>query len=98
MRMWLRYSGAVNHAEQEWPLTDGYDEPVLIVSFRPLEVARMREDFESFEPAGTLSIPLDGDKTRDFTLWRAQHYHRVTRDAAYEERWLARDAEVQAGD
>tara|TARA_R110000868_G_scaffold2384_7_gene17748 strand:- start:26495 stop:28048 length:1554 start_codon:yes stop_codon:yes gene_type:complete len=98
IEMWLRYSGAVNHAEQEWPLVDGYDEPVLIVSFRPLEVARMREDFDSFEPAGTLSIPLDGDKTRDFTLWRAQHYHRVTRDAAYEERWLARDAAVQAGD
>ena len=98
MMMWLRYSGAVNHAEQEWPLVDGYDEPVLIVSFRPLEVARMREDFESFEAAGTLYIPLDGDKTREFTMWRAQHYHRVTRDEAYEERWLARDAAVQDGD
>ncbi len=88
LQMWLRYEGPVNHAEQEWPLADGYADPVLIVSHRPLEVQKMREDFDLFEPAGSLSIALDGDKTREFTLWRAQGYHRVERNDAYEARWL----------
>lgn len=87
LAMWLRYSGPVNHAEQEWPLGDGHAAPILIVSHRPLEVAKMREDFDLFESAGSLTIPLDGDKTREFTLWRAQGYHRVERDAAYEVHW-----------
>ena len=87
LAMWLRYSGPVNHAEQECPLEDGHAAPILIVSHRPLEVAKMREDFDLFESAGSLSIPLDGDKTREFTLWRAQGYHRIERDAAYEAHW-----------
>lgn len=96
LRMWLRYAGPVNHAEQEWPLEDGHQAPILIVSHRPLEVAKMREDFDLFESAGRLSIPLDGEKTREFTLWRAQGYHRVERDAAYEEGWRAVDEALQA--
>jgi hypothetical protein len=96
LQMWLRYSGPVNHAEQEWPLADGYAAPVLIVSHRPLEVAKMREDFDRFESAGSLSIPLDGDKTREFTLWRAQGYHRLERDDDYEARWQAIDGAVEA--
>lgn len=92
LRMWWRFSGPVNHAEQGWPLEDGHAGEILIVSHRSLEVARMREDFAMFESAGAISIALDGDKTRDFTLWRASGYQRVVRDAAYEERWLAVDA------
>ena len=97
LAMWLRYSGPVNHAEQEWPLDDGHLAPVLIVSHRPLEVAKMREDFDQFDAAGSVSIALDGDKTREFTLWRAQGYHRIERDQAYEAHWQAVDAAVQAG-
>ena len=92
LRMWLRYSGPVNHAEDVWPLADGHEGPVLIVSHRPREVPRMREDFTAFESAGSLAVPLDGDRTRDFTLWRAEGYDRVPRDAAYETRWQAVDA------
>ncbi len=91
LAMWLRYSGPVNHAEQEWPLEDGHAAPILIVSHRPLEVAKMREDFDLFESAGALSIALDGAKTREFTLWRAQGYHRIERDAAFAARWQAID-------
>ncbi|MHA6287543.1 ArnT family glycosyltransferase [Maricaulis sp. CAU 1757] len=92
MRMWWRYAGPINHAEQVWPLAPDEDGPLLIVSHRPLEVARMRDDFEVFESRGTLAIPLDGDRTRDFTLWHAEGQQRVPRDAAYETRWRARDA------
>jgi 4-amino-4-deoxy-L-arabinose transferase-like glycosyltransferase len=87
LRMWIRFSGPSNHAEQVWPLEEGHEDWVLIISHRPMEVGRMREDFEEFEPVGTLSIPLDGLKTREFTLWRARGYQRITRDEAYEIRW-----------
>lgn len=93
-RMWLRYAHPVNHAEDVWPMPETVEGPVLVVSHRPLEVPRLREDFERFEPVGELAIPLDGGRTRDFTLWRADGHDRVPRDAAYEARWQAVDAET----
>ncbi|WP_203291615.1 glycosyltransferase family 39 protein [Maricaulis parjimensis] len=92
LRMWLRHAGPLNHAEDVWPLPDRFEGEILVVSHRPLEVARLREDFAVFEPAGSLAIPLDGSMTRDFTLWRASGPQRVERDTAYEERWQAIDA------
>jgi hypothetical protein len=95
--MWLRYSGPVNHAEQNWPLAESFDGEILIVSERPREIPRMREDFASFTAAGEISIALDGNKTRDFTLWRASGHQRITRDEAYENRWTAVDAARDGG-
>jgi 4-amino-4-deoxy-L-arabinose transferase-like glycosyltransferase len=92
LAMWLRYSGPVNHAEQEWPLAEQFDGEILIVSERPREVPKMREDFAIFEHVADITIPLDGNKTREFTLWRAGGHQRVVRDLAYEERWTAIDA------
>lgn len=99
LRMWLRYEHPVNHAEDVWPLPSEAEGPFLIVSHRPLEVPRLRQDFAAFEPVGELHIALDGDMTRDFTLWRAEGQQRVTRDEAYETHWQAIDAEagVQRG-
>lgn len=94
LRMWLRHAGPLNHAEDVWPLPETFEGEILIVSHRPMEVPRLREDFAVFEPAGTLAIPLDGTMTRDFTLWRASAPQRVTRDEAYETRWQAHDEEV----
>jgi len=94
LRMWLRYSGPVNHAEDVWPLPETVDGPVLVVSHRPLEVPRLQDDFGTFESVGELAIPLDGGRTRDFTLWRAEGHDRVERDTAYEEHWQAIDAEA----
>lgn len=93
LRMWLRYAGPVNHAEDVWPLPEDAEGPILVVSHRPLEVQRLRQDFEEFESVGELAIPLDGGRTRDFTLWRAEGHRRVPRDAAYEDYWQAVDAE-----
>ena len=97
LAMWLRYSGPVNHAEQNWPLAEQFDGEILIVSERPREIPRMREDFASFTAAGEISIELDGNKTRDFTLWRASGHQRITRDEAYENRWTAVDAARDGG-
>lgn len=92
LAMWMRYSGPVNHAEQAWPLAETFEGEILIVSERPREVPKMREDFANFEHVADLVIALDGDKTREFTLWRASGHQRVTRDVAYEDRWTAIDA------
>ena len=98
LAMWIRFSGPSNHAEQVWPLAEAHEGEILIVSHRPLEIARMREDFVTFEHVSDITISLDGSKTRDFTLWRAQGHTRVLRNDAYEERWLAVDAEAIAGE
>ena len=83
--MWRRYAGPINAAESGWPLPENYEAPVLVVSHRPLEVTRLRADFEEFEAAGTISIPVGGGIMRDFTLWRARGHQRLQRDDAYEE-------------
>ncbi len=90
--MWRRYGGAHNHADMTWPLPDDFTGNVLVVSERPYDVPRMRDDFDRFEPAGSISIDLGGGHSRDFTLWRAQGYDRVLRDAEYEQRWAEIDA------
>lgn len=95
MAMWLRQAGPTNHAEDVWPLAEDQAGRLLIVSNRPREVARMREDFERFEPVGDLAIELDGPYTRDFTLWVAEGHQRVVRDEAYEIRWRAFDESDQ---
>ena len=91
MAMWLRLAGPANHAEDVWPLSEDQDGRLLIVSNRPREVARLREDFIQFEPVGELAIELDDGFTRDFSLWTAQGHQRVARDEAYEIRWRAHD-------
>lgn len=96
MAMWLRFSGPTNHAEDIWPLSGDQDGRLLVISNRPREVPRMREDFATFEAVGQLAIPLDGLYTRDFTLWEATGYQRVERDEAYEIRWQAFDASDDA--
>jgi 4-amino-4-deoxy-L-arabinose transferase-like glycosyltransferase len=96
MAMWLRYSGPTNHAEDVWPLSEDQAGRLLVISNRPREVPRLREDFDRFEAVGRLAIPLDGAYTRDFTLWEAEGYQRVERDEAYEIRWQAFDASDEA--
>lgn len=85
--MWRRFEAPHNHADLTWPLPEGHGGLVLIVSERPRDVAKMREDFESFEPAGEIRIPLGGGIERVLTLWRAQGYHPVERGPEYEARW-----------
>ena len=94
--MWQRYGGAHNHADMTWPLPDGYSGRVLVISERPLDTPRMRDDFASFEPAGEITIALGGGRVRHFTLWQAEGYHRVERTPDYEARWAEIDAAARA--
>lgn len=90
--MWQRFAAPHNHADQTWPLPLDYAGSVLVVSHRPLDTHRMREDFETFEPAGEIRIPVGGERERVFTLWRAQGHQRVERTPEYETRWAEEDA------
>ncbi|MGJ3232097.1 MAG: ArnT family glycosyltransferase [Oceanicaulis sp.] len=88
--MWMRYAGAQNFAEAEWPLTESVEGPVLVVSERPGEIPLMARDFERFGPAGEIRIALGGGRERVYNLFLAEGYAPLPRDAAYEarvERW-----------
>lgn len=91
--MWMRYRGAHNFAEAEWPLPEDIEGPVLLVSERPEEIALMARDFARFEPAGEIRVPLGGGRERVYRLFLARSHDRVERDAQYESRveaWRAR--------
>lgn len=97
--MWQRFASPHNHADQTWPLPLGYDGTLLVASHRPLDTHRMREDFEVFEPAGEIRLPIGGGRERVLTLWRAEGHVRVPRTEAYEARWAAEDARrIAAGE
>lgn len=82
--MWMRYGHAINQAEHTWPLPAGYGERVLIASERPREIPLIESDFNVFEPAGEIAIPLGGGQERRYQLFIAQGYAPVPRTTAYE--------------
>ena len=91
LKMWLRFPGASNHAEQGWPLPEQFSGDILIVSERSWQEPMFQGDFTQIEPVGDLSIALDGDRTRDFTLWRASGHQRVERTSELLELWASYD-------
>ncbi|MCR9129473.1 MAG: glycosyltransferase family 39 protein [Alphaproteobacteria bacterium] len=84
--MWMRYAGAHNFAEATWPLPQGYDQPVLVVSERAQEVPLILDDFERIEPAGEIVIALGGGRERRYRLFLAQGYDPVPRTEEFEAR------------
>lgn len=91
--MWLRHAGPTSHAEQVWPLTEGYAGDVLVVSERPQEIPVIRRDFERFERFGEITVDLGGNRERHYDLFLAQGYERQERTAEYEAR-IAREREA----
>ena len=91
--MWMRYASPHNFAEATWPLPNGYDAPVLIVSERPEEVPLIEGDFEQIRPAGAIAIPLGGGRERRYQLFIARGYEPVPRTAAFEARVRAMRAD-----
>ena len=83
--MWLRHAGPISHAEQGWPLPEGIEGEILVVSERPEEIPVIRRDFERFERFGEITVDLGGDRERHYELFLAQGYEREERSAAYEE-------------
>lgn len=82
---WQPDDHAQNYAEQFWPLPDGFDGPVLVISERPWLAPRMAWDFAQFEQVDEIVIDLGGDRYRDYVVYHAQGYERRERDAAYYE-------------
>ncbi|MBO6796142.1 glycosyltransferase family 39 protein [Maricaulis sp.] len=91
VKMWLRFPGATNHAEQGWPLPEQFTGDILIVSQRSWQEPMFQGDFARIEQIGDISIALDGNKTRDFTLWQASGHQRVERTSELLELWASYD-------
>ncbi len=87
LRMWLRYADAKSHAEQRAPLIESDGEPVLIVSVREEEHARIAADFGSLTPLGVESISLGVAGQRDLYFFVGQGFAPLVRDRDYEARW-----------
>lgn len=84
--MWRRYEGPHNYADTVWPLPEGFEGEVLVVSQRPFEAPLIEEDFARFEPAGEIVIALGPTRTRRYQLFLAEGYAPVPRDDAFEAR------------
>ena len=96
LRMWQRYNAPHNHAEDVWALDDGADGPVLIISEREWERARLLADFERVEQLDEISIPTGGHRERRLILYAGYNYHRIPRTAEYEAAQAQADAARQA--
>jgi len=90
--MWLRYASAQNHAEDGWPLPADYPGLMLVASERPREIPLISQDFQRFEPAGEIALPLGGGRERRYVLFLAEGHEPLARDAAYEAAAARRDA------
>lgn len=86
LRMWLRYGGPTSHAEAEYPMTAAGG-PVLVVSERDADEARIRADFMRSEPGSDVVIALGGGKERVLTLFAAEGFAPLARGPEYEAIW-----------
>jgi len=91
LRMWRRYADARNHADAVAPLTADDSGPVLIVSERPGDYAKIEADFADIAQINSVTIRLGGGKERRLRFYAARGYAPLTRGPEYEARW--RDAE-----
>lgn len=87
---WRRYGGVKSYSE-EAPLTDAIDDRVLVASIRAGFRPRMRADFETFEEAGSIEIPLGGGKVRRFKLYLASGFDPLPRGADWEARFAGQE-------
>jgi 4-amino-4-deoxy-L-arabinose transferase-like glycosyltransferase len=84
VRSWRRLDAPRSHAEEAGAIRPGEDGRVLVASYRSDFRPRIRADFTSIEPLGTLVIPLGPIKTRELKLYLASGWHPLPRTPAYE--------------
>ncbi len=82
--LWQRHDYPHAFAESYAPVPADTDDTLLIASVRDNFSARMREDFENFEPVGRLEIPIDQTRKRTFCLFKASGYKPLKRTKEYE--------------
>ena len=85
---WRRYGVPKSFSEAQ-PVAPPLDRRVLVVSIHPGMRPMLRSEFDSFEPAGEISIPLGKRSngcalTRTFRLYMASGFHPQAHDAAWE--------------
>lgn len=84
VRAWQKAAVPRSHAEQAGKLLPGEDGNVLVAMEPDGYRIRIENDFEHFEPIGTLSIPLGGDNYRIVRLYLARGYNPPARTPEYE--------------
>lgn len=84
VRAWRRGDHPRSHAEEAGTMLPGEDARVLVASYVPDFRPRIRADFDSIEPVGTLTIPLGPKRQRVMKLYLASGYHPLPRTAEYE--------------
>ncbi len=87
IRGWSRTGHPRSHAEEAGAMRPGDDRRVIVASVRSDFRPRMRADFETFEPIGTLSIPLGPKRTRELKLYIASGFKPAPRTGDYEARF-----------
>ena len=88
---WRRYGVPKSFSESQ-PLTTPLDERVLVVSIHPGMRPMLRSEFQSFEHAGEISIPLGKRSngcplSRTFVLYVASGFDPQVHDQAWEDRF-----------
>ncbi len=91
VRLWRSLEEAQNFAEETGALQGDEDRKVLFAVTVPAYRQRVAADFETFEPAGTLEIPIGPDRNRRLDLYLASGFEPLPRDAAYFERFPTAD-------
>lgn len=85
---WRRYGVPKSFSETQ-PLAAPLDQRVLVASLHPGMRPMLRSEFETFEPAGEISVPLGKRSngcplSRTFVLYVASGYKPQVHDAAWE--------------
>ena len=87
LRMWRSLDEPQNFAEETGVMAPGDDRAVLFASVVPQWREREAADFASFEPIGSLDIPLGRKKVRHIDLYLARGYAPLPRTGDYFERY-----------
>lgn len=87
LRMWRRFAGPRNHAEQTASLAPGAQGPVLVVVGNPRTPPILQDDFARLAPVGEIVTDLGPGRSRRFELFAGWGYAPKPRDAAFDARW-----------
>lgn len=83
-RVWQRGDHPRSHAEEEGGIRSGDDTKALIASGATSQRAMIRQDFQSIEEVGYITIPLGPTRERKLKLFLASGYNRAPRTPEFE--------------
>ena len=86
VRMWLLHNHALNSAEQTDPMREEEGARVLVVHARPQYLPLVAGDFTGFRTVEHISIPVGGERTRNYEISVGELFAPAPRDDAFEAR------------